>query len=202
MNEMSAVECACSSSTDMGIPSTTTTFDGIQQIKSASFSPYPLFHEVLSRSDYSCNEVRSTWYDRDESAMREAELKETAILVVARAGFDTARRRASFCKRGLEWMLSGDQRRAEAEEAQKAVLEEQALQRYEGVSDCDLLADIYFECNRESQAMAQSTAQQDEIDARDECMSTCSAVYFTEKEVATLPFVRAAHYQVNACAVA
>jgi hypothetical protein len=205
VNQLGEVDCACSSSTDMGITSTATTplHGKIQQRKSISFNPYPLIHEVLSRSDYSCDEVHSTWYDRDEVAMIKAELKENAIVLASssRAGGScrtSSAGRTSFCKRGLEWvLLSGDQRWAKAE-AQKAVLEEQALQRYEGVSDCELLADIYFDVSHESQAMAQTAAQQDEIeDARDECMRTTGPGYSAKKDV-VLSFVRAA-LPVNAC---
>jgi hypothetical protein len=195
VDQLGEVDCACSSSTDMGIASTTTALHGTSQpqTKSISFNPYPLFHEVLSRSDYSYDEVHSTWYDRNELAFIKAELKETAI-AVTRAGSRGGR--TSFCKRGLEWILSGDRRRAKAE-AQKAVLEEQALQRYEGVSDCELLADIYFDCSRENQAMAQTAAQQDEKDARgDACMSS-GPLFSAEKDVA-LCFILAAQ-QVNAC---
>jgi len=50
------------------------------------------------------------------------------------------------CTRGLERHVSREKRLREARimEAVLAVLEEQALQRDEGVNDPELLADIYF----------------------------------------------------------
>mmetsp|Transcript_7559 Transcript_7559/g.11717 ORF Transcript_7559/g.11717 Transcript_7559/m.11717 type:complete len:188 (-) Transcript_7559:10-573(-) len=124
---------------------------------SVSFSPLITIKEVLHVFDYTPEEAIDTWYSVEDIRRWKTESKRMArgeIPIDEARGIENRSAEASQKKRHNKRF------------ARLAVLQEQANQRREGISDADSIADAYFECNEHCQVAANMVGIRDETEAR------------------------------------
>jgi hypothetical protein len=128
-----------------------------------SFGGMVATYEVMSRADYTHEELAASWFDRDdmrrmkENARSEAKLVDSGLLV---QGPDVS-------IRGLESRTrEGMKRKRQSRlNAYAAVFFEIDCQQEEGYCDEDLVADAYFTYSEPCAMTAQMIGKRDEIEA-------------------------------------
>ena len=108
-------------------------------------------------------DIRNIWYTEEETKAIVSSCQDMVQLIESGLPFDTH----TECTRGLEGYVAREMkhRRQVAMEALLTVLEEQDLQRSEGVYNPELLADLYFFRSYQCGDAAHQVALQDEKDA-------------------------------------
>ena len=107
-------------------------------------------------------DIRNIWYTEEETKAAVSSCQDMVQLIESGLPFDTH----TECTRGLEGYVAREMkhRRQVAMEALLTVLEEQDLQRSEGVYNPELLADLYFFRSYQCGDAAHQVALQDERD--------------------------------------
>jgi hypothetical protein len=149
-------------------------------------------HEIPNTDDLSDEQIASMWYSRDEMSTIRAQARETKDLMM-RVGHllmehdqDKTRR----CRNSnndnnddddddededIEQEVTSNWLRDKFDarivrrtilDALYAVLDEQDLQREEGIQDEELLADVYFAASRQSQWVAREKGLRDELETK------------------------------------
>ena len=121
--------------------------------------------EVMSRSEYTQEELKASWFDRDElrrmkeNTKSEGKLVEQGLLL---NGPDVS-------IRGLEAKTRAGMKRKRQNRlnAYAAVFFEIDRQEYEGYFDEDLIADAYFNYSEQCAVSAQMIGKRDEVEAKD-----------------------------------
>lgn len=135
----------------------------IRTPRRVSFGAMVATYEVMSRFDYTHEELETSWFDRDamrrmkENARSEAKLVDSGLLVQAP---DVSIR--GLESRTREGMKRKRQRRMNA---YAAVFFEIDCQKEEGYFDDDLIADAYFTYSEPCAMTAQMMGKRDEIEA-------------------------------------
>jgi len=128
-----------------------------------SFGAIVTIHEVLNRDDYTREELKASWFDRDdmhrmkENARSEAKLVDSNLLVPS----------SDVSVRGLEHRTKEGmkQKRQNRMNAYTAVFIEIDCQQEDGFYDEDLIADAYFAYSEPCAITAQMIGKRDEIEA-------------------------------------
>jgi hypothetical protein len=120
---------------------------------------------VCYTDGYSNKEMAVAWYGRAELKKIQSKIKKTFLLMQAGSPNANCDR---HCTRGLESLTPEGRalKQRRREDAKNAVLDEQEFQNEVGIPDPELLADLYFEETRVSQAMANSMGRADEEEVR------------------------------------
>merc|ERR1712151_1472870 len=147
----------------------------ISSPRSVSFGAMVSTYEVLSRNDYTYEEIEQSWFGRDdmrrmkESARSEAKLMESGLLVQSK---DTS-------IRGLESRTRDGMRRKRQSRinAYAAVFLEIDCQDDEGYVDEELIADAYFVHSERCAMTAQMLGERDEKEAM-EILQNQNAEFF------------------------
>lgn len=116
-------------------------------------------HFVLSRVDYTIEEMSSTWYDRtDLKQMRTTARSEARLLEVG-----LLHESSTTSVRGLEGRTTEGlkRKRRNRADANNAVFDELDNQEEQGIFDDDALADIYFVFSEHCQATAHMMGMRD-----------------------------------------
>ena len=132
--------------------------------KHVSFGPFVAIQEILSRKNFTPQELKATWYDLDEvSCMRGIARTEAKLL---ESGHLTGSREVSI--RGLEQRTKkGSKEKKEVRmNSYAAVFLELDYQKAEGFIDDEALAEAYFTYSMPCATTAQQTGRRDEIEAR------------------------------------
>ena len=106
--------------------------------------------EIPHLSDFSKEELKSTWYSREESHVIRNTVRDTSDLICSDS-VETPVNTNGICMDGLLSPTERNRRRRMIHAAVDAVLMEQDFQEYENLHEEDVLADIYFLFTRESQ---------------------------------------------------
>jgi hypothetical protein len=135
--------------------------------KASNRRPVSFSNTVVVRctDGYSNKEMAAAWYDRAELKKIQSKIKQTFLRMQAGSSKANSDR---HCTRGLESLTSEGRalKQRRREDAKNAVLDEQEFQNEVGIPDPELLADLYFEETRVSQAIANSTGRADEEEVR------------------------------------
>ena len=128
-----------------------------------SFANADKIVHVLHISDYSPEEIASTWYDRQEMKA----IKSDGKLLLSRVLGGYTPTLSDGSVRGLEAFARERcmEKKQNKINAREAVLCEQSAQREAGVNDPELLADVYFDATEHCQVAAQMMAIRDAFDA-------------------------------------
>ena len=132
--------------------------------KRVSFGPFVGVQELISRTNYTYEELKKTWYDTDdircmrEIAKTEAKLVDSGHLVESKEN----------SVRGLEQRTKkGSKEKKEIRmNSFAAVFLEIDFQRAESLIDDEAIADAYFKYSMPSAMTAQRLGRRDEIEAR------------------------------------
>ena len=132
--------------------------------KRVSFGPFVAVQEILSRTDFTTEELEDTWYDVEEInclrgiARAEAKLLESGHLVetkeVSIRGLEQRTKKGSKKKKRLRMNSFA------------AVLLEMDFQRAECIFDDEAISEAYFKYSMPSAMAAQRVGRRDEIEAR------------------------------------
>mmetsp|Transcript_18052 Transcript_18052/g.44920 ORF Transcript_18052/g.44920 Transcript_18052/m.44920 type:complete len:204 (-) Transcript_18052:72-683(-) len=141
-----------------------------------SFGAVVTTHEVMSRFDYTHEELEASWFDRDdmrrmkENSRSEAKLVESGLLT---QGSDVS-------IRGLESRTrEGMKRKRQSRmNAYAAVFFEIDCQQEDGFFDDDLIADAYFTYSEPCAMTAQMIGKRDEVEAMDVYDENQKTVFF------------------------
>ena len=127
--------------------------------KNVSFASVVNTNSIIHINDFSPEEIKMTWYNREELRVIKAEAK-----IVANS---LDKENTCLCLRGLEARTSAGARRKRQNrvEARGAVFFEQEMQDEDGYSDPDAIADAYFYSSERCQAEAQMLALRDQEEA-------------------------------------
>mmetsp|Transcript_55103 Transcript_55103/g.154670 ORF Transcript_55103/g.154670 Transcript_55103/m.154670 type:complete len:197 (-) Transcript_55103:30-620(-) len=127
--------------------------------KNVSFAAVVKSCSIIHINDYSTEEVRASWYNREELRNIKAEAKSTAN--------SSDPEDKDVCLRGLEARtpVGARQKSQNRIEARAAVFFEQEIQEEDGYSDPDAIADAYFDCSERCQLDAQMLALRDAREA-------------------------------------
>lgn len=116
--------------------------------RAVSFNPEVISQEILHVNNYSDDEWTSTWYTRKDFRAMKKECQMTVNLVergILHGDCD------NYCITGLEFRIknhTNSERRARKEKGIDAVLEEQAHQIHDGVTDAEALSASYVDAIR------------------------------------------------------
>jgi hypothetical protein len=116
-------------------------------------------------SDLSQDEIESVWYTESDTKIMLGMAKVTVKMMMKGEFCDDL----DYCSRGLEGKtLAGSKRRQKNKlRVRKKLLEEQEMQRDEGVFDPEYLSQVCVKYSRENVAQAHSQGQRDEADIQD-----------------------------------
>ena len=105
-------------------------------------------------------DIDSIWFSACEYDAIESDIRETVSAIESGSLLD----KESQCSRGLEGLTCDGRRarRAHIMSGLCSVLDEQDLQRDEGINDPELLADVFFDVTYDSQSIALEIARQDQ----------------------------------------
>lgn len=134
--------------------------------RAVTFFPSVRVNRCLRLSEFTEEEIKASWYNREDFDRIKTEILLTAKLTdVGDLQGDTQ----EYCRRGTEGKTKeGSSHRSKNKEtASVAVFEEQDFQWENGYFDPEILASVYIAATCESQIEAHRKGLQDEIDARD-----------------------------------
>ena len=134
-----------------------------RRARTVSFLPSVRIRQTIRINDYTDDEIASAWYDETELDTVISDIK-TTLLLIEEEGVAAANSDPERCTRGLESYTPEGQRLKERSrmKAKDAVLDEQEFQDETGIFDPELLADLYYERTRWSEARARVMGRSDE----------------------------------------
>jgi hypothetical protein len=137
--------------------------------RSVSFSPTALVCDTTHITDYTAEEIAACWYNDVELKMIKVDIKTTTLLLMGNA-YLSINNNDRRCFRGLESYTQPGQasKTQHREDAIDAALDEQELQWDEGITDPEMIAEVYFERTRQSEATARVTGLSDEETVRNQ----------------------------------
>ena len=141
----------------MALPSSTTS----KTTKRVTFHPNARVKRTLHLNDYNTEEIRATWYNREELAFIKVE---NQCCVETMKSGNNCTDEKGVCTRGLEALsdAGGNLKTANKNAAWEAVLDEQDYQYFEGIDEPEMIALVYFECSYRCQLEAYARARNDE----------------------------------------
>ena len=142
----------------MALPSSTTS----KTTKRVTFHRNARVKRTLHLNDYETEEIRATWYNREELAFIKVENQ--CCVETMKRGDNCCTDYEGVCTRGLEALsdAGGKLKTENKVAAWEAVLDEQDYQYFEGIDEPEMIALVYFECSYRCQLEAYSRARKDE----------------------------------------
>ena len=153
-----------SSSSSMSILDHVTSSQNKRRARKVSFLPTVLIRKTIHIDDYTDDEIASAWYNKTEMETIISDIK-TTLLLTEEEGISAVNSDPQRCtRRGLESYTPEGQRLKERSRmgAKHAVFDEQEFQDETGILDPELLADLYYERTRFSEARARVMGRSDE----------------------------------------
>ena len=120
--------------------------------KTVVFATYSSQYSIIHINDYTDDEISSTWYTSEELKQIKAQAKSTINKVIKGIPIEPTK----DCIQGLETYTTEGQRVKYQQrlDAMDAVLDEQEIQREEGYTNVDAIADSYYSVTYYSQVAA------------------------------------------------
>ena len=153
--------------------------------KSVSFRQYVSVRQTMSLDDYQSSEIDATWYSPEEVASIRLACRREIKRLEAGKAFDNKK----YCSRGLEGFTKyGKATKLQIRsEATEAVLDEQELQYFEGVTNESTIAKVYQAIAAVSKFRAHVTSLLDQHDVQNELLRS-SASPISDDKTTTLSF--------------
>lgn len=137
--------------------------------RSVSFSPSALVRETIHINHYTNDEIAVCWYDDVELKKIKVDIKTTTLLLM-NSDYLNLNINDRRCSRGLDSYTETGQasKRQNREDVIDAVLDEQDFQKDECNTDPEMIADVYFDKTRQSQAMVRVMGLSDQETVRNQ----------------------------------
>ena len=127
--------------------------------RTVTFAPYDEVQEMIHINDLKkTTDIKTLWFTVNEYTAMRSDMTKTVHDYECGHGLNENEQ----CIRGLEGKTTFERRSRKEQilSAVYAVLDEQELQRHEGMNDPELLADIYYNTSCSSQVLAEEIGRQ------------------------------------------